>query len=228
MANTNNIIQTILLLVLIGIILYLSGCPKKDKYPGGSFLQKTVVYLPDTIHKGTIYIPDTQKLLYSVFPQQVIYYKPLNPVGQVICDNDSLVLVIDSLNKIIIPQAFLLNSPQSAKLLSGKFDKDAIILDLLLPSNQTFSLNYPVDFSQYTYRFNNGGMQAAIYKTPFLKRFSQGLYVSGGYNYINSQPLLGIDYNIDYQRLRFSGSLNGTIGLNTGVYGNLKFGYKIR
>lgn len=225
----NHIITYILILVVIAILL-IGTCrqPKKEP-PNTTFYSHTTVYIPDTIRKGVFYIQDSVNLPYKISPKTVTIYKTLPSKGEIRCNVDSLLVIIDSLQHFYVNNSFLTTFTSSPKLLSAKFTKNKFNISLLALGGKVINLDYPVNMDQYIYEFKNNQLSADILKRPpFFKRFSYNVYGYAGYEVFSTKPLLSLEGNLDYERIRLNASLSSTIWLKPEAFGFIRLGYKLK
>jgi len=174
---------------------------------------------------------------YKVPPAKVYNYTNTIIKNVSVTVNDSLISVIDSLTGKIdsISLEYLKISPNSAKLLYGEFTLDTIKLDLLNISGNTQTIVYPVNYSRFSYQYQNNEFRANKNSQLSPKSFSLSpvFYLLGGYSLLQTSPYVGLEITTNpLSRLRIHTTSFVLIrqspyfNLNIGVGYRLNYGQK--
>jgi hypothetical protein len=164
---------------------------------------------------------------YKVPPAQVHYYAGSTTNNKLVL-SDSLIQVIDSLQNHIytINELYLKLYPSAYKLIYGEFSRDSLTLDLLGIDGKFKTLKYATNYNRFSYQWKDSELKAnPVSVNPNITpRFTTEFYGYAGYQFIDTSPIIGLDYSLKANRLRLSGntfvtieskptlSLQGTLG----------------
>lgn len=221
-----------MLYVLISIILLLVGMKIWD----------TIVVKPIPEQTGNTkivyrdrFIPDTgSKNAKDLKPKIEYRYKepaPLPPMKPKLVHDT---LYIDSTNrKSAIYPCWYATYPEKSKLLSARFTKLGISLDLYDSSCKTITQVYVTDYTKFDYFWDGENLKvdnAHINTIPkiggFWKQFTStsNLYVTQ--ELLTQTTMVGVDYSLNYKRVGIYGL--GQVGYKNDLQPRLNVGLRIK
>lgn len=123
---------------------------------------------------------------YQVPPQSVTIYVDSSKVYHTyttIESDSNTIQLLDSLQQVIAiyKKKFLVEYPESPKLIYGKFQSDTMAFDFLFPDGSLQTLSYGVNYNRFNYQFRNGKLEADN-KKQVRNKNNLSLYAYGGYN----------------------------------------------
>lgn len=192
------------------------------------FIKKTFSQLKKDIDSLNLEIRDLKKTP----PKQIITYKPENPQNVVIEKiPDSVLVLLDSLKtRVAISDNFFKLYPNSSKLLYMELQKENLSLTTLNIEGKIKQKEYPLDLDYYKYIYDENQLnhyrKSNIEKERPKTRFDQ-LYINGGYDYILSEPMFGVDYQIIFRRLKLQTQINSTLNENPKLRADILLGYRL-
>lgn len=172
----------------------------------------------DTIWKtDTLKIPEPYPI--SVKPEKVIIYKTdtvTRVYKEVKIVKDTILLLSPETNPLKVNKQFLLQYPESSKLVSFDLSHSKLQLDLLSIHGIVSREIYPLDFNRYSYRYSDN--QMTVKRRRFLKIEPELSYSFRPLN--NFHDLI---FQLKFKTSRFSYNL----GINSFLYPKFQqnFGY---
>lgn len=186
-------------------------------------------YKTDTIFKSVPFVPINYVHMDSVKPHYVIRYaeSPIN--GKLIRQNDSLIIVIDSLSAenledIYIPDNYLLQYPFNPKLIELALSRDSLQVTLLDIDATMASLKYPLYLTKYKYwlTYDKGQPKFVRADIPGFDKVEPitdkpkfkvqpYAYVYTGYTSYESSLFLSGELGVMKKRWKLSGEMMGAV-----------------
>lgn len=214
----------ILLLMLLGLGFYLGYIVNRK-------VEAPIInnYITDTIQSSIPHqevIKPTYEI--TVRPRIVVNYPPGNTQGVKLVMSDSLLKVIDSLNKKItlINTEYIKQYPSSPKIVYGKFTRDSLQMDLLETTGLIHSLRYPVNYTGYEYQLINSELQAKKLKKGILKPPAT-VTIFGGYSILTKNPLASVQYQKSLGKIVLSGEMGSLIRTQPELFIHGKIGINL-
>jgi hypothetical protein len=166
-------------------------------------------------------VPPLKVIQYTDPPAKEYHYKT-------IVLNDSLLKVIDSLEKeiIVINERYLKIFPKAHKLIHGKFSGDSLRLDVLDIEGHLSTIIYGVNYDRFTYQWRDNELKADPLRGN--TRINSSLYGYGGYDVTLSSFVLGGDYSVYRNNWRLKANIFGTIEKTPQASVQVNLGYRIR
>ena len=194
---------------------------------------KTMV---DSIGKTYSKVLDSRPTHIITVPEKIIERfdreSPLN--RQLILGKDSLIQVVDSLNKVIskIDTDFLTNYPQNPKLIWGSFSIDTLKFDLLNTDGLISSHLWIADYSRYKYTWSQGSLTTVrlptkIPKKKFISLLQHHLYTHIGYEIPLQAGYIQGAYYLSWKNITFATQLGVTLQRTPTLEAKVGLGYKI-
>lgn len=219
-------------LLIVWAIFQIPSCESKPKPQ----YWEDPNFKPETVYVDKPYPVKGDSFPYKVPPIVVIKWKDRIIPGHINCIDDSLILVIDSLGREMrkVNKQFLLQFPESPKLVGGLFKLDTMKLDLLETTGSITSKVYPVDYNRFEYEWHNNSIRAKelTNKKPTGssqgKKLNHSFYVQAGYSILSKVPIISSDYYLRYKRLQLDLEPRVTIEKNPTLELNAKLGVRIK
>lgn len=180
----------------------------------------------DTIHLTIPYTQVTNPTYkFTVPPATVIQYQSPNLPQVSVSLNDSLLIVNDSLRKVItnISTLYLKQFPEKPKLIYGSFSGDSLRFDFLRIDGSISTENYGVNYNRFKYQWDGSFRADPINTKPKL---AQATFIHGGLQ--NSFPLLGAEHRVQLRKWEARGMGQLLINKSPQAQFQLTIGYKIR
>ena len=196
---------------IIVCLFFIKGCQKQvlEYWEVGGFETDTIyVDVPYSIIRYKV-----DSFPFEVPPKVVEkFIKGDTEYKDVKCDNDSLLILVDSLGweLFTIDKGFILEAPTSSKLISGFFTKKGFQLVMLNTKGETYSQGYKVNYNRFDYQYIDNALRAQPLKPKiFSKRDStnsnhleHGLYLSPGFSILDKKLTGSLDYLVKYGRIQ--------------------------
>ena len=214
------------ILILI-IVIILKGCGGNNG--DGKITYK---YKTDTLKVEVPYEVEVEVEKVTP-PKLVIKWKDRPVPYEVQVVPDSLKLLIknleDSLQSVLIDKKFLTNFPKASKLINFDLKFDTLNITTLDIAGETESNIYPMDFDNYKYQWYDNALHHEDFKKkkPKDKTKWKQLYMDGGYDFIQQSPLLGINYNVKFSRVRVSAGTTMHLQPVPIITGTAKVGFRL-
>lgn len=224
-------LPTILSVLTLGLLVYFFY-HNDNKHNQAIEYWERVDFRTDSIKVDIDYskLP-TPQFKYTVPPAQVHSYGP-STTNNVLVLNDSLIQVIDSLKKEIytINEMYLKLFPTAYKFVYGEFEGDSLHLDLLGIDGNFTTLKYGVNYNRFAYQWKDNKLHAnpISVKPNIIPKFTPEFYGYAGYSFIDSNPILGIDYSLKANRLRVTGNTFITLESKPTLSIQGTLGYRLR
>lgn len=187
-----------LLLITIGLLLYFIFKPIK-KEPKVIYDYETDIIELKKTFKSELNQLKKELKGYKETPPKIEYrYTKEKSSNKIQTIKDSTVIIIDTITQSItsIDKNFILSYPQAPKLLRMGLDSDLLSMTLLNISGNILEEEYPMDFNNYTYIYNGAGLNYKKKKPTKWKIPLNLLYAKVGYEFIDNNPYIGLDYQI--------------------------------
>jgi hypothetical protein len=190
------------IIIILAIIIYLKGC-------GGS--KEPIEKLVYDYKTDTLYIDRPFEIIKTITevtpPRYITKYKTDTVEVSIEVIPNYLQLKIAGLqDSIKIHQQYLAKYPGNSKLIEFKLNSDTFDITLLDTAANIFTRSYPIDLKYYKYQFRDNDLhhEDINYRKPKKKLDFKSLYASGGYDFISKSPTLGLDYTLNFNRIRVS------------------------
>jgi hypothetical protein len=224
-----------LIAIVIGLIYLIFIKPSESEELAEYFKDKA--YVTDTIRVPVPYSVPRDSFIYKVPPHTVFTYEASIPEWYFNNLRDSLIRLYkitvkgDTVIKEIKPD-FITLYPEASKLIYAEFHRDSIKMDLLKVDGKIYTNFYPLNYNRYSYQWMDNSLRAEeVKKLPMnssSKRFLVSSFVYGGYDFMMSNPIIGIDGAIYKNRYRMGANVNLGIDKTPYLQPTITIGYKLK
>jgi len=189
-------------------------------------------YITDTIIDSIPYTIPDMVYIDTTKPTQVIVYinNPNTDSIGLVLENDSLQLILDSLNTLTFHSDFLKLFPTSPKLLEIKLALDTLEIVTLNYTPQVEKKIYPIYLTKYKYHWIDGLLNKEELPEPVIiksNKYKGDCYILGGYSVLHKYPLVSFQYEYNRNRYRLQLESSMTINNKPELYIIGKLGYKL-
>jgi len=216
-----------LIIILIAVIM-LQRC-SKDKQPEPI---NRYIYKTDSLYKDK-YFKAVEELKNKIPPKVITRWKDPIPGEDIIIEKvpDSTILYIGKLKtRLSIADNFIKNYPTNPKLLELKLDKSNLELTTLDINNKAETFQYPLYLDNYSYQWLEKQMTTSDYhiKKERTKFDMSNLYIVTGYDYLNKNNTIGLDYTLKLGRIKVMADTKLLLQKSTdNIEANIGIGYKL-
>ena len=221
----------LLISILVSVIMFKS-CNTEPQLVSTDIRYK---YKTDTVYKDRPYTDTYQKLITNkpskVTPPKIVtLYKTVTEHDTLYLERDTIRSVNKNSGTITsISNKYIQNYPKAEKLLYFNLIKDSLKLTTLNIEGLIVSKDYPLYLDRYGYKYYDNELHH--YKvnniTEKLKNKFNQLYITAGYELIDNQPTLGLEYSISINKLKAGINPNIIFGSNSDVNLNVNVGYRL-
>jgi len=234
--NWQSIKSILIIVMVVSIILFFLFECHRDiqngdiKAPKNAYKYKTTEVYKDSYFK----LRDSLKNLKPIPP--IIIEKWLSPsiakIDSVSIIEGYLKLHPQGKEEVLVNSDFILNYPESPKLISLNLIKDSLSISLYSPDNLVKTSTYPLYLQNYGYRYINNQMEIYDIKAEPIalvkpKMRWDNLYLNAGYDIYSKSVTSGLEYNLSPGRFKFDLNLDVLMLQQPELNLTAKLGYRL-
>lgn len=235
MGNQTNKLDSVIKYLQIGLFILLIAIVIKSlkEIKGNIIKENPYTYKTDSLINKTsyqlkpVFNISTPPITYTTYPINNNYPK----IDSVKYIPGELILYIEKLkDSLRIKEAFLTRYPKNSKLLEINLSKDSLDITLQNIDDIITTSKYPIYLDNFKYQWYDNKLHNSKFKQSnsnnLLNRYNN-LYVNTGYMFIDSNPNVGLEYNLNLGRFKIDADILTTLERNPQLYINTKVGYRL-
>lgn len=215
--------------LLIGLLILITAIIIKDCHGGNKAETKPVYkYLTDSLYYKK-YWELKKEITEKTPPIQVIkWLDTIVDIDTIYIKGDIVKVVVKDKDTLNINSQFISQYPDNPKLLEFKLGHDELEITTFTKDAKTYTDKYPLYLHDYKYQWYDNSLhhEPTNYKENKTFKWNQ-LYVNGGYSKTESAGLIGLEYNLNYNRFKLDLDTDITIEENPNLLFKAKLGYQL-